>query len=133
MFNSTPVDTWQCDGWSTKGTPYLIDGCDNQEVPSEKCRRCMDRGGFCDQETTYYVDGSVFTQNVTCKYKLYSIGKKSSKTSLGVILGVSISMGVLFLVENAIFVLLFTFSSGIIEIHLAFSDMDVFSNDNLSQ
>ncbi|KAJ0840094.1 putative protein kinase RLK-Pelle-WAK family [Helianthus annuus] len=66
------------------------------EVPTEECKRCEDRGGFCDQDTTYYIDGSVFSHNTTCNY--YDDNRKSSKTSLGVILGVSISMGVLFLV-----------------------------------
>ncbi|KAJ0659718.1 putative protein kinase RLK-Pelle-WAK family [Helianthus annuus] len=94
VFDSTPVDTWLCD--ASRGTPYLVDGCDDHEVPTEECKRCEDRGGFCDQDTTYYIDGSVFSHNTTCNY--YDDNRKSSKTSLGVILGVSISMGVLFLV-----------------------------------
>ncbi|KAI3798455.1 hypothetical protein L1987_33732 [Smallanthus sonchifolius] len=49
MFNSTPVDTWQCDGWSTKGTPYLIDGCDNQGNNILVLLVCL----FCDMELQF--------------------------------------------------------------------------------
>ncbi|KAK1410853.1 hypothetical protein QVD17_37394 [Tagetes erecta] len=85
VFDSTPVDTWQCDGrWSSKGTPYLVDGCDEQEEPTAECRECEKGGGVCDQNTTYYIDGSVFNQKVACYYN--GEKRKPNKTSLGVIL-----------------------------------------------
>ncbi|MFS8008481.1 putative wall-associated receptor kinase [Helianthus anomalus] len=110
VFDSTPVDTWLCD--ASRGTPYLVDGCDDHGIVYmlfnfvvcystsspfsgiEKCLRksvrCEDRGGFCDQDTTYYIDGSVFSHNTTCNY--YDDNRKSSKTSLGVILGDAYSL-----------------------------------------
>ncbi|KAJ0467911.1 putative protein kinase RLK-Pelle-WAK family [Helianthus annuus] len=100
MFNgtSTTVDSWKCSLWTwsayTKGNPYLIDGCIEGEHdvgdPTEECRRCRDHGGICGTDNTYGVDGSLFSQTFTCQHY--------NRISLGVILGVSISMGVLFLI-----------------------------------
>ncbi|KAM0038861.1 putative protein kinase RLK-Pelle-WAK family [Helianthus debilis subsp. tardiflorus] len=92
MFNGIIVNTWRCYPWSSKGSPYLIDGCDSpfKVDPTEECKRCEENGGHCRSDRIYDIDGLVFSQNFIC----YHYDRKS----LGVILGVSISMGVLFLV-----------------------------------
>ncbi|KAJ0840112.1 putative protein kinase RLK-Pelle-WAK family [Helianthus annuus] len=92
MLNGTTVDTWYCYSGSSDGSAYLIDGCVESDHGdhTEECKRCEDSGGYCLHDGIYDVDGSVFSQTFTCHHY--------NRTSLGVILGVSITMGVLFLV-----------------------------------
>ncbi|XP_076916233.1 wall-associated receptor kinase-like 9 [Bidens hawaiensis] len=95
IVNGTTVDTWRCYMDSGLiGNPYLEDGCDfdyGEDPTSEECRRCRHTGGYCGTERTTDVDGSVFRENFAC------YGDKR-RISHGVILGVSISLGILFLV-----------------------------------
>ncbi|KAI3798479.1 hypothetical protein L1987_33756 [Smallanthus sonchifolius] len=95
------MDIQKCSAYTyVEGTPYLIDGCEF----TEECTRCRNSGGFCDDGAVYDVDGLVTKWNFTCgfdtPYNDNVIEIKSSKSSLGVILGVSISMGVVFLVKS---------------------------------
>ncbi|GKC58968.1 kinase RLK-Pelle-WAK family protein [Tanacetum coccineum] len=98
MDNGTVVDTWKCPSYSYyQGNPYVTNGC--VEVPdTQECASCENRGGYCSYDTIYDVDGVVYkNRNFTCDtyYGSYEFERKSQ---LGVILGVSISAGVLFLV-----------------------------------
>ncbi|XP_071733944.1 wall-associated receptor kinase-like 2 [Rutidosis leptorrhynchoides] len=69
-----------------EGNPYLIDGCD----VGEQCARCRQNGGYCDY--------SYPNQVLNCThYPPYDVNP-AHKLKLGVILGVSISLGVLCLV-----------------------------------
>ncbi|XP_076935721.1 wall-associated receptor kinase-like 2 [Bidens hawaiensis] len=83
-FNGTGVDTWTCFGYWSEGTgsPYLKDGCVSP---------CIDSGGKCERLTVLDVDGFLFSQNFNCI-------QGEGRTSLGIILGVSISIGVFFVV-----------------------------------
>ncbi|KAL8246534.1 hypothetical protein R6Q59_007750 [Mikania micrantha] len=100
MFNGTTIFPPACyTSDFVEGNPYLNYGC--KEVPyggnsedehQDECGKCIDRGGYCAYlDTIFFVDGSVFSQNIICQH-----GKRPP--ALGVILGVSISMGVLFLI-----------------------------------
>ncbi|KAF5789174.1 putative wall-associated receptor kinase [Helianthus annuus] len=83
MFNGTTVDTLICyNEWSTEGTPYLVDGCkfDNEEKPTEECRRCQDIGGNCRWDTILDVDDELFSRTFNCIHD-------GERTSLRVILG----------------------------------------------
>ncbi|KAL8246555.1 hypothetical protein R6Q59_007771 [Mikania micrantha] len=100
MIDGTTVDTRECrsPSYPLEGNPYLMYGCtykDDEEEPepTEECRRCKDKGGSCDMKNMYDVDDLPSARNFVCYYPYHE-----KKTSLGVILGVSISMGVLFLV-----------------------------------
>ncbi|KAK1410845.1 hypothetical protein QVD17_37386 [Tagetes erecta] len=100
MSNCTPVKTWHCYGdQSCEGNPYLIDGCmintnyNNDEDPTGECRRCEESGGYCSGDKIYDLDGLLSAQNFTCYH--YHFQKR---ISMGVILGASMSMGLLFLV-----------------------------------
>ncbi|KAL8246541.1 hypothetical protein R6Q59_007757, partial [Mikania micrantha] len=96
MLNGTALSTRMCYPLlSLEGNYYLRDGCkdnsgnDNDNDP--ECRKCKDSGGYCKPpDTLYDVDGLVFSKKFKCYHE--------KRTSLTVILGVSISMGVLFLV-----------------------------------
>ncbi|KAM0038684.1 putative protein kinase RLK-Pelle-WAK family [Helianthus debilis subsp. tardiflorus] len=95
MSNGTSMDTWLCNGWSY-GSPYLIDGCASAVTSfgpdTEECRKCRSRGGYCSSiDDKYDTDGLPIPGNYTC------VGERE-RTPLRVILGVSISIGVLFLV-----------------------------------
>ncbi|KAJ0802990.1 putative protein kinase RLK-Pelle-WAK family [Helianthus annuus] len=95
--NGTSMDTWLCNGWSY-GSPYLIDGCASvisYGPDTEECRKCRSRGGYCSPiDDIYDADGSLIHGSYTC------VGERE-RTSLRVILGVSISIGVLFLVGTS--------------------------------
>ncbi|KAL8246532.1 hypothetical protein R6Q59_007748 [Mikania micrantha] len=100
MFNGTTIFPPACyTSDHVKGNPYLKDGCEEapyggnfEDEHQDECRKCIDRGGSCSKlDTILYVDGSVFSQQIICQH-----GKRPP--ALGVILGVSISMGILFLV-----------------------------------
>ncbi|KAM0038308.1 putative protein kinase RLK-Pelle-WAK family [Helianthus debilis subsp. tardiflorus] len=97
MSNGTSVDTWQCGGGSN-GSPYLIDGCALTYVDStpdtEMCRKCSKRGGYCtSNDSTYDGKGSFLRQNYICV--------EEERTPRGVILGVGISMGIVFLIATS--------------------------------
>ncbi|KAJ0854229.1 putative protein kinase RLK-Pelle-WAK family [Helianthus annuus] len=112
MYNGTPLDTLKCNMRYLEPDPYLADGCNSnghngyEQPVSEECRRCRDTGGLCASNDIYDLDGLVLEQNFTCYeipsyyYDLYDNDHKD-KTSLGLILGVSISMGVFFLVATS--------------------------------
>ncbi|KAI3747321.1 hypothetical protein L6452_09775 [Arctium lappa] len=90
--NGKSVMSYKCrsyDGY--EGNYYIEDGCDS----NEECQRCSSYGGSCYYGNVYQEDGLVSKQNWTC---IYFRSLVEEKKSLGVILGVSISMGVLFLV-----------------------------------
>ncbi|KAK9050695.1 hypothetical protein SSX86_030336 [Deinandra increscens subsp. villosa] len=109
--NGTSVSSWKCvNGLYTvyEGNPYLRDGC---EV-TEECTECMKSGvGYCSYDPKYGVDGLLTKNYFTCVPRI-PYGYNERKSSLGVILGyiitnyfyielvtgVSISMGVLFLI-----------------------------------
>ncbi|XP_076945060.1 wall-associated receptor kinase-like 2 [Bidens hawaiensis] len=93
------VDSWKCtysEYTKTEGNAYLIDGCDY----SEECAKCRNNKGYCYYEPAYGVDGLVTTRNFTCNYSFFGYYHES-KISLGVILGVSISMGILLLIATS--------------------------------
>ncbi|KAJ0702153.1 putative protein kinase RLK-Pelle-WAK family [Helianthus annuus] len=95
ILNDT-IYTWNCSDsyYSTRetGNPYLADGCIYTSDPvTEDCKRCEDRGGYCMRDEILDVDGLVFSQKYNCYFD-------EKRTSLSVILGVSISMGVLFII-----------------------------------
>ncbi|KAJ0485525.1 putative protein kinase RLK-Pelle-WAK family [Helianthus annuus] len=91
--NGTFVETQKCSRHKGyKGNPYLFDGC---EV-IEDCASCPDHAS-CNYDIIYGGDGSsVKVINFSCGPNL-SPTSFGSKSSMGVILGVSISVGVLFL------------------------------------
>ncbi|KAM0038324.1 putative protein kinase RLK-Pelle-WAK family [Helianthus debilis subsp. tardiflorus] len=104
LFNGTMVDTLLCYPLSDKVNPYLIDGCSRvdpeETMESRQCRRCIESGGRCKYDYTYYLFGPIYSRKVTCDYSHFDEDRR--KTSLGVILGVSISMGVLFLIATSL-------------------------------
>ncbi|KAL8193856.1 hypothetical protein R6Q57_026098 [Mikania cordata] len=74
---------------SLEGNSYLIDGCKDKDYDNE-CRKCENSGGYCtNSDRILDVDDLVFSEKFYCYHE--------KRTSLGVILGVSISMGTLFL------------------------------------
>ncbi|XP_042755176.1 wall-associated receptor kinase-like 1 [Lactuca sativa] len=93
--NGTSIASWKCSvpqSRPIKGNPYLSSGC---EV-TEECSRCGANNGFCYYEEIY--DGELVRGwNFTCGHFPPTTGSKS-RSSMGVILGVTISIGVLFLV-----------------------------------
>nr|XP_043631943.1 wall-associated receptor kinase-like 6 [Erigeron canadensis] len=116
--NGTSVITWKCDydPLIYSGNPYFEDGCyannaymntiDHDGV----CQKCRDNGTLClSQGLIYNVDGSVYKEDLYCSKKndtnidpnsnKHAIKLASGKSlSLVVILGVSLSIGVLVLV-----------------------------------
>ncbi|XP_076900503.1 wall-associated receptor kinase-like 1 [Bidens hawaiensis] len=101
MLNGTTVDTWKYDynSRSLEGSIYLIDGCSEvqpADPTDDLCTKCKQSGGRCKWEAKYDGGNGHLRQNLTCI-------PKGEGTSLGVILGVSISMGVLFLVASSYF------------------------------
>ncbi|KAL9995444.1 putative protein kinase RLK-Pelle-WAK family [Helianthus debilis subsp. tardiflorus] len=96
MGNSTFVESQRCSRHiGYKGNPYLFDGC---EV-IEDCASCP--GASCNYDIIYGGDGSnPKVINFSCGPNL-SATRFGSKSSTGVILGVSISVGVLFLVATS--------------------------------
>ncbi|KAM0038306.1 hypothetical protein Hdeb2414_s0013g00413341 [Helianthus debilis subsp. tardiflorus] len=78
-FNGTALDTWICNQRSVLDNPYLIDGCEEYD-----CRNCTNRGGYCNYDYIYDVDGSLFSLDFSC------VGEKTKQSkrtmSLGVIL-----------------------------------------------
>ncbi|KAI7740544.1 hypothetical protein M8C21_019014 [Ambrosia artemisiifolia] len=93
MSNGTSMDTLLCRGWAF-GSPYLIDGCASMlyigDEDSEYCRRCSKRGGYCDYVKTHDDDDPMTSIKTIC------VG--AERTPLGLILGVSISTGVVLLI-----------------------------------
>ncbi|KAI7756674.1 hypothetical protein M8C21_017551 [Ambrosia artemisiifolia] len=102
MGNGTSVNSWKCiysEYRESEGNVYLIDGCQDASYKNEECRRCRSRQGYCYYVPIYGVDGLLAKKNFTCSERFYA-GYHESKSSLAVILGVSVSMGVLFLVAT---------------------------------
>ncbi|KAJ0485521.1 putative protein kinase RLK-Pelle-WAK family [Helianthus annuus] len=93
--NGTFVESQKCSRHiGYKGNPYYSDGC---EV-IEDCASCPDSS--CNYDIIYIGDGSsTKVTNFTCRPNVSPTGF-GSKSSMGVILGVSLSVGVLFLVAN---------------------------------
>ncbi|KAK1410839.1 hypothetical protein QVD17_37380 [Tagetes erecta] len=82
MLDGTPVITRECySSMPYKGNPYLIDGCDYFNEPTEECRICEDSGGSCETEDMYDVDGLLFSQKFTCH------ALDEHRTIVGIILG----------------------------------------------
>ncbi|XP_076884623.1 wall-associated receptor kinase-like 2 [Bidens hawaiensis] len=77
------------------GNPYLRDGC----KVTKECARCPNPANSCRYNITYDDEGSRNYTNFTCDY--YPQLKSGSESSMGVILGVSISLGVLLLVATS--------------------------------
>ncbi|KAJ0693936.1 putative protein kinase RLK-Pelle-WAK family [Helianthus annuus] len=124
--NRTTMKSWKCQFFEffsnynfPQGNPYVGDGLND----TEDCARCKDDGSYCLYDTTYYYDADYLI-----KLKLSCIGTqlsssakapanaeapdfekvpkndkviKSSKTSLGLILGISISIGGPFVVATS--------------------------------
>ncbi|CAH1436755.1 unnamed protein product [Lactuca virosa] len=91
---NTSAESIRCEcGATYEGNPYLEGGCKEHE----ECVKCRRTGGNCIFDPVYNVDLKLIW-NVTClsNETNRSHGFRSSKTSLGVILGVSISMGLVF-------------------------------------
>ncbi|KAF5768455.1 putative protein kinase RLK-Pelle-WAK family [Helianthus annuus] len=94
LYDGPPVNTRRCGRESEEDNPYLKDGCKTYER-TEECRRCRDLGGNCKSSPILDIDDTVYNWNIAC----YDVKWKPSKTNLrGVILGISISMGVFFIV-----------------------------------
>ncbi|KAJ0659726.1 putative wall-associated receptor kinase, galacturonan-binding domain-containing protein [Helianthus annuus] len=93
LSNGTLVETWRCYRLrSLEDSPYLIDGCpriDPESTESKECRWCMETGGRCKYDYTYYLFGPLYNRTVTCDYSHLFEDRvaKERKTSLGVILG----------------------------------------------
>ncbi|GKE80958.1 kinase RLK-Pelle-WAK family protein, partial [Tanacetum coccineum] len=80
-----------CSNVTQEGNPYLPNGCEERE----DCIRCEQTGGSCVYQAVNYEFGVRPLSIMTCEHYPDAFGR--NKTSLGVILGVSISMGLLFL------------------------------------
>ncbi|PWA59188.1 protein kinase-like domain-containing protein [Artemisia annua] len=65
----------------------------------EECARCKDSDGDCHYDTIYDVDGLVYSQNFTCDFygDYNTVESRSSEPSTGVLIGIGISVGSLFL------------------------------------
>ncbi|KAI3723159.1 hypothetical protein L2E82_34552 [Cichorium intybus] len=92
-YNKTAVSI-RCEcGATYEGNPYLVGGC----TEHEECVKCRRTGGNCLYDPVYNVDLKLIW-NVTClPNENRNHGSEGNRTSLGVILGVSISMGILLL------------------------------------
>ncbi|KAJ9541268.1 hypothetical protein OSB04_027774 [Centaurea solstitialis] len=84
-------------GEEYEGNPYIENGI--EALDSEECQSCYSNGGYCHYELLYHEDGKVISKpNMTCRHYPVPFPEHSKeKVSVGVILGISISMGVLFL------------------------------------
>ncbi|KAI3518879.1 hypothetical protein L1887_07738 [Cichorium endivia] len=87
-YNKTAVSI-RCEcGATYEGNPYLVGGC----TEHEECVKCRRTGGNCLYDPVYNVDLKLIW-NVTClPNENRNHGFEGNRTSLGVILGVSISM-----------------------------------------
>nr|KAJ0220914.1 hypothetical protein LSAT_V11C200072330 [Lactuca sativa] len=77
-------------------TRIVVDLADD----TQECAMCRDGGGYCRYNRIYNDLGDIIDQVFTCSPNRYlpSTHPSNNRSSMGVILGVSISMGVLFLV-----------------------------------
>ncbi|KAL8246552.1 hypothetical protein R6Q59_007768 [Mikania micrantha] len=88
MLNGTTLNTRECRIFSSLGeNPFLIDGCKDDDT---ECRKCKDGGGYCKGKLTIVDGDGVITRKFNCYHKKRTY-------NLSVILGVSISVGTLFL------------------------------------
>ncbi|CAI9271818.1 unnamed protein product [Lactuca saligna] len=83
-------------GFGREGNPYLYNQC--QE--SERCKECRDSGRICHYDEGY-ADDLDYRGNFFCVYpSVYSTPDLArSKSPIGVILGTSISIGLIFLAK----------------------------------
>ncbi|KAL7613047.1 hypothetical protein Lser_V15G06664 [Lactuca serriola] len=83
-------------GFGREGNPYLYNQC--QE--SERCKECRDSGRICQYDEGY-ADDLDYRGNFFCVYpSVYSTQDLArSKSPIGVILGTSISIGLIFLAK----------------------------------
>ncbi|XP_024978158.1 wall-associated receptor kinase-like 1 [Cynara cardunculus var. scolymus] len=96
--NGISLESTKCEcGFAQEGDPYLLDGCKT----SEECRRCHRSGRGCYSENILNGDMKLIS-NTTCHPReIYdSDDSRSSETSLGVVLGVSISIGLIILMAT---------------------------------
>ncbi|KAK1410817.1 hypothetical protein QVD17_37357 [Tagetes erecta] len=98
--NGTSVDSWKCNYLpytELEGTPYLRNGCRYTSIDMEVCVKCWVAGGACGGlRPTHNADGLVIKRHMTCDFLTVPFHHES-KSSLSVILGVGISLGVIFL------------------------------------
>ncbi|KAL7613632.1 hypothetical protein Lser_V15G06630 [Lactuca serriola] len=88
--DGTSVESWKCNySLPYNASPYLLDGCKN----IEECSSCRSDGRVCNYGDTYDDDGVLSSWNFTCSRKGHNGLSKNA------ILGVSISIGVIFLLE----------------------------------
>ncbi|CAH1436740.1 unnamed protein product [Lactuca virosa] len=96
--NGTSVESWKCRiTLPLEGNPYLNDGC----VVTEECSRCRANNSYCDYDEIYDDHDRVSEWNITCSPIQDTLPGSKSRSSVGVILGVTISFGVLFLVGSS--------------------------------
>ncbi|KAK1410816.1 hypothetical protein QVD17_37356 [Tagetes erecta] len=93
--NVTSVEYLKClsvEYKEAEGNTYILDELEG----TDECAKCRNRGRYCnyDYNPTYDVDGVVTKRNITCDSapSLPVYYQHQSKSSLGVIVGVSISM-----------------------------------------
>ncbi|XP_076890287.1 wall-associated receptor kinase-like 1 [Bidens hawaiensis] len=128
--NGTTVKSWTCQAFEMyshyympQGNPYVADGL----IDTEDCSKCKDSGSYCLYDTTYYYDADyliklklscIGNQRFALAVNAPTIAEapknakapnnnpekdkviNSRKTSLGLILGISISIGVPFIVAT---------------------------------
>ncbi|KAI3747322.1 hypothetical protein L6452_09776 [Arctium lappa] len=104
--NGNSVTSYKCPinsyFFEYEGNPYIEDGCEYRGFYTQECQRCRANRGYCDFDyLTYDEDGNMVTskRNMTCNPQ--PLDEPYAKKSVGVILGISISMGVLFLVATS--------------------------------
>ncbi|KAF5765432.1 putative protein kinase RLK-Pelle-WAK family [Helianthus annuus] len=91
--DGTPLKSWKCSTWPGEGNPYLFHGIN----VTDDCAKCRRSGNDCHYDEIYDPDGVLIKWNATCVDYGW-LNDKENKISLGVILGISISMGILLLV-----------------------------------
>ncbi|KAJ0456695.1 putative protein kinase RLK-Pelle-WAK family [Helianthus annuus] len=104
--NGNTMKSWKClrdprvlGIWQLAGNPYIYDG--TTVIVREECVSCRSRGNYCGYDPIYDADGILFKYNLTCSSIDFQPPVEESKMSLGVILGITISMGVLFLITTS--------------------------------
>ncbi|CAI9265950.1 unnamed protein product [Lactuca saligna] len=93
--NGGSIKSWKCIfPMGNKGSPYLVDGC----YDDEKCARCTEDGGACEYYHVYDDYDRISEYEFVCSHVMNGNRTHSKPTlSIGGILGISISIGVLVL------------------------------------